>query len=253
MKKLMVIALFLNALLLAGRFWQELPASAAGKGGQSAPGCQGDVNGDGATDISDPIHLLNFLFNGGDPPVACAEGAGLTPEEKEILDHFSIVSLPTGDGTPPAKTIRLSGANLQVVNGTGGTQNINGLGNIIVGYQEPRPTGADPGVVNERGGSHNLVVGMKHNYTSYGGFVAGLENTIKGDFASISGGCTSTATGGKSSISGGFLNTATGSFSSVSGGSLNEASGEISAVSGGFQRVSDSLYEWSGGSLNEPQ
>jgi phosphohistidine phosphatase SixA len=36
-------------------------------------GCiDGDVNGDGALNIGDPILLLNHLFLGGDPPVACA-------------------------------------------------------------------------------------------------------------------------------------------------------------------------------------
>ena len=34
MKKLLVLALFLNAGLLAGRFWQELPVNAEGGAGQ---------------------------------------------------------------------------------------------------------------------------------------------------------------------------------------------------------------------------
>jgi hypothetical protein len=254
MRKLIVIGLFLNAALLAGRFWQELPARAAGRGGQGAGTACGDMNGDGAVDISDPIYLLAYLFNGGGAPVACAQEGGLTPEEKEILGHFSIVSLPTAAGSEPAKTLRLTGVNLQIVNGLEGTQTTNGSGNLIVGYEETRPAGA--GVddnVNFRTGSHNIVVGMKHNYTSYGGLVAGLENTVNGDFASISGGCTNTVTGSKASVSGGFLNSAAGGFASVSGGSLNEANGDISSVSGGFQRVSDGLYEWSAGSLNESE
>jgi len=33
----------------------------------------GDVNGDSSVDISDPIYLLQFMFQGGPPPAACAQ------------------------------------------------------------------------------------------------------------------------------------------------------------------------------------
>jgi len=37
----------------------------------AAPVSSGDLNGDGAQDLSDAVHLLNFLFSGGPPPVGC--------------------------------------------------------------------------------------------------------------------------------------------------------------------------------------
>ena len=40
----------------------------------SSPCVPGDVNGDGIADISDPIFLLGYLFDGGPEPVACAQG-----------------------------------------------------------------------------------------------------------------------------------------------------------------------------------
>ena len=39
----------------------------------AAPPVAGDTNGDGQLNLSDPIHLLNFLFLGGAAPVACPD------------------------------------------------------------------------------------------------------------------------------------------------------------------------------------
>ena len=71
MKKLLIVALVLNALFLAGRFWQELDLA---HGGTPPPDIvNGDVNGSGQIDIADASFLLNFLFLGGRDPVACAQ------------------------------------------------------------------------------------------------------------------------------------------------------------------------------------
>jgi hypothetical protein len=121
-----------------------------------------------------------------------------------------------------------TGVNVHVRSGsgyTGGT--INGLGNLIVGYDEARISGSD------KSGSHNLVVGPNHNYTSYGGLVAGYENTISGTFAVVNGGAGNLASGMVSSVSGGQFNTASGGWSSVSGGAENEASGDKASICGG--------------------
>ena len=104
--------------------------------------------------------------------------------------------------------------NLQLVNGTGSTASANGTGNLILGYQEFRP-----GEENVRSGSHNLVVGRGHNFTSFGGIVAGRQNTLSGPFAS------------------------------VTGGSGNEASGEDAVVGGGCGRTADGFCDWRAGQL----
>ena len=44
-------------------------------------------------------------------------------------------------------------------------------GNIIVGYNENTNN-------YTRGGSHNIVVGADHNYTSYSGIVSGHANQL---------------------------------------------------------------------------
>jgi hypothetical protein len=66
--------------------------------------------------------------------------------------------------------VEFDAANVHVQSGSGSTSAMptNGLGNLIVGYNE----GA------HAGGSHNLVVGEEHTYTSWGGLVAGFFNSI---------------------------------------------------------------------------
>ena len=125
-------------------------------------------------------------------------------------------------------TVLISGANLQVVSGEGYTNAAtNGTGNIIIGYDDDAFSGSD------KSGSHNLVVGDAHTYSSYGGIVVGYNNSITGDYSSVSGGQNNFAFGLVSSVSGGEDNTAVGLSSSVSGGQSNSASGYASSVSGG--------------------
>src|SRR5262245_15251781 len=87
--------------------------------------------------------------------------------------------------------VTISGANLRIVNGLGATNTINGLGNLIVGYNEhrsPQICGPVSPCINERTGSHNVIVGRAQNFTSFGGLVVGQLNTISGQWASVSGG-----------------------------------------------------------------
>jgi hypothetical protein len=140
-------------------------------------------------------------------------------------------------------TLVISGANLHIVNGMGSTETTNGLGNLIIGYNEER---AAP-EVNERTGSHVLVIGKEHNYTRYGGMVVGQHNTISGSFASVSGDTNNTASGSWSSVSGGYGNTASGDWASVSGGSNATASGQTSSVSGGLNNIAFGYYTSVGG------
>ena len=120
----------------------------------------------------------------------------------------------------------VDGCNLHVQDGTGDSTQYNtvpnGLGNLIVGYNEDHKDGS------EKTGSHNVIVGAYHTYTNTSGLVAGINNTIAGHSAAV--------TGGK-------LNVASGWGSSVNGGYANEASGYLSSVSGGIQNVADTSYQ----------
>src|SRR5688500_14744950 len=60
--------------------------------------------------------------------------------------------------TRVGNSLVIRGANLHIVNGLDQTESVNGLGNLIVGYNEVRETG------DLRTGSHNLVVGVRQNF-----------------------------------------------------------------------------------------
>ena len=135
----------------------------------------------------------------------------LTPEQEEILSHQSIVYLDDGQGGQ-VKTLRLSDINFQVVNGMGSTQTSNGVGNLIVGYNE---TGNPNG--DKRTGSHNIVGGLENSFSSWGGLVVGQDNTISAPWASVSGGGGNTASEQGASVSGGANRTAPGADDWVAG------------------------------------
>jgi hypothetical protein len=132
----------------------------------------------------------------------------------------------------------LTRANLHIVNGLGRTECAdaegnpipdcpNGLGNLIVGYNEPRDSVFGE---NIRTGSHNVVVGPGHNFSRVGGVVAGELNEISGDFASVIGGDFNTANNRQSAVIGGSGNAASGLQSVVCGGENNKASGTFAVV-----------------------
>lgn len=160
-------------------------------------------------------------------------------------------------GTDPATgqpTARFIGVNVQVVNGTGAINTMNGLGNLIIGYNGGTGSTAfcsngdhdnqsdceNAGFVwatDQRSGSHNLIIGNRNAYTSYGGLLAGFDNIINNKFASVSGGQENLASGQHASVTGGFGNTASGPSAVVSGGYENIASGPYASVSGGQSNV----------------
>ncbi len=126
--------------------------------------------------------------------------------QQALLDYFSLTSISDPNNTAGYDTIRISGANLQIVNGLESTNTLNGTGNLIVGYNtgvarsscSDGRYGADaPETCKKRGytysnihrsGSHNIVTGSNNNYSQYGGLVAGVKNTINSRFASVTGG-----------------------------------------------------------------
>jgi trimeric autotransporter adhesin len=219
-----------------------------GTGGAASALKNGDVNGDGALDISDAVYLLSHIFRGGAEPVAFAD---MTDQQKEILSYMSMFDLPNGKGGT-TKTIRLTGVNLQIVNGSGTTESANGLGNLIVGYNRARDSTEVTALgKDDRTGSHNIVVGSADNYTSFGGLVIGAKNSISGTYASVSGGYENVASGGGSSVSGGSGNKATNKGASVSGGGDNVALEAWASVSGGHNnKASGLLASVSGGTGN---
>jgi hypothetical protein len=154
----------------------------------------------------------------------------------------------------------VDGCNLHVQNGMGQTGTMNRYGNVIIGYNKNE--------VSTRTGSHNLIVGDLHEYTSFGGIVSGVENTLSGSNATILGGGQNHANftsavilgadrgqadgnvvliGGQrnygsanahfSAVVGGIENQVTGPSSVVVAGTMNVASGGNSMVCGGSENT----------------
>ncbi|HZO91672.1 MAG TPA: hypothetical protein VFB38_25340 [Chthonomonadaceae bacterium] len=145
--------------------------------------------------------------------------------------------------------VMVRSANLRLQNGTEATSIANGLGNLILGYNESRTGGADG--TDNRIGSHNLILGRKNNYDGYGGIVAGYHNSISGELNSVLGGTFNIANGLAAVVCGGGTNQASGSQAVVSGGRENVALEDSSAVSGGFHNLaSNSFASVTGGAFN---
>jgi hypothetical protein len=200
---------------------QGIPGIQGPQGIQGLQGLQGIQGEQGPPGVCDPSNLEALVAR-----IVALEN---------LLTHFT----RSGDN------IYISGANLHVRNGANIYGSVNGLGNVIIGYNAYRP------INNERTGSHNLVVGDENNYSSYGGMVVGNNNTISAPYSSVSGGAYNTASGDHSSVSGGYRNTASGELSSVSGGYFNTASNSHSSVSGGTSNTASGIGSWvSGGKQN---
>jgi hypothetical protein len=116
--------------------------------------------------------------------------------------------------------IVFSGVNVFIQNGTGTVGRTNGVGNLVVGYDDPGS------------GSHNVVVGSKNKCSSFGSIVSGSGNTVSGKFAAAIGGHGNSASGDSSSVLGGRDNSASGAYSSVMGGSENKAKGDYTGING---------------------
>lgn len=222
--------------------------------------------------------------------LATANAKIATLQADSLAEH---VSIQTVNGYT---TVWVEGANLQVVNGMGATNGdpaletddkgpTNGLGNVIIGYNEATfksfSTCSDGRValdrdpdksapeecragINAQGqpvtdhlgnaitavwgragahrtGSHNLVVGAEHGYSSHGGLLAGYASMVNMPWGSVSGGKGNLASGKYSSVSGGERNKASGNTASISGGGFNTAPGNQSSVTGGSQNTALAL------------
>ncbi len=200
----------------------------------------GNAAVDGVVDLPGPgaISLNATAQLAGPPKVVCVNNTPtvsgpLTVRDvctatEDTLGSFDalkmlLAAISVQDG---GTTLRVSGINVQLVNGAGATDTTNGRGNLIVGYDAN--TGGHP-----RGGSHDVVVGDEHTYVSYGGLVGGFGNTIAGPGAAIIGGRDNSASGTYASISGGLKNRADGMGASVSGGEGNRSFALAGSISGG--------------------
>lgn len=193
----------------------------------------------------------------------------VTPME-ELMGYLSV--------DPAARDIVFTGVNVHIRSGSGATDDGGapaGLGNLVVGYDED--VGGD-----SKTGSHNVVIGDGHSYTSTGGLVAGRDNAILAPSTTVAGGtenqatrhhaavfaghrneasawhatvlagASNTASNSYATCSGGYNNTATARYSQVTGGHSNDAAGYYGAIVGGqLNQVTDEFAVVAGGMGNE--
>ena len=153
----------------------------------------------------------------------CASGTKVTlpssaADQQTLIDLLPYVSVvPTGVGAKP--TIRVTGANLQIVSGSGSTTGaVNGKGNLVIGYDESPGTHA---------GSHNVMLGTNQAFSSYGAILGGSHNAATAPFSAVLG-FDNTASGSRATVTGGYQNTASSAYSAVSGGRQNATSASYS-------------------------
>lgn len=212
--------------------------------------------------------------------VSLVQLRGLTPEEAQILSHFSLVETVDPSSGAPITTVVLTGVNLQLVNGIGSSITKNGTGNLILGYNELGHIGGD-----DRTGSHYLVFGRRANYSGAMGLVGGEQNAVAGLGNSVVSGAGNRiessclhgmiAAGSSNAVveTGGFVGSGTGNVvsaltSAILGGNSNRAGegvdvaiaggkdcaagGFASAVGGGTARSTGAPGSWAGGSFFSP-
>jgi hypothetical protein len=148
---------------------------------------------------------------------------------------------PATENGLPGPHITFSGVNIHVNNRAGATASSNGLGNLIVGFDE-LPT-QRPFYTYSRGGSHNLIVGPQHSFYagSWGNVIGGSQNIAFGQGEVIAG-YLNQVSGLYSSVLGGVLSIGSGEYSVVLGGQGNQAIGLASVVLGGYDNQEQSWY-----------
>lgn len=201
--------------------------------------------------IAAVLFVIVLLLSPGTSALAQGYGESL----HQLISDVSVLKQKTRFMSVSGTTTAFTGCNVQITNGLGATDGnpndpgnnnddavVNGLGNLIIGYN---------GFDTTTSGSHNLVIGDGNSYSSYGGIVAGLSNTISAPYTTISGGYGDTASGTNSSIVGGVENTASGAYTTVICGSENTAKGTNSVVTGGVSNLaSGELSCITGGEAN---
>ena len=130
--------------------------------------------------------------------------------------------------TRTASALRISGVNLQLLDGSGKTDSKTGKGNLILGYNET------PGAQT---GSHNVIVGDSHTATGYASRRSPATRTSPRATTSCSAASATSPPASTRPITGGYNNTASGTYGAVAGGGGNLAGAIAGSVSGGCGNV----------------
>jgi len=240
-----------------------------------------------AAEVNENFDSLKTSINDNDAKIAAlrqtiadlqselskAKFAISTVQNSNIMAMEPYVTLASTSYGPK---ILFYGVNIQLVNNTGSTSTPNGLGNLIVGYDNQsfatiyfcthgnykNETDCTANGYNwttsSKSGSHNIIVGDENSYSYTGGLVAGFQNIINNKFSVAIGGRNNRASGFAATTLGGSLNNTTYELSTVSGGIDNEASFKYASVHGGWNNlasgdgasVSGGSHNWANGNYS---
>ncbi len=182
------------------------------------------VNQEGLSSVQSQVDGAEIALSDLELRMDTAEETTASAEEL-----FTYLSVDSSD-----HSLTFTGANLYVQSGAGSTADAtSGLGNLVIGYDEGS---------GDKSGAHNLVVGEGHSYSSYGGLLSGLDNSVSAAYAAAIGGEYNHASGAQSVVLGGYTNDASTAHTVSSGGSYNTASGSYSAVFGGYGNTASGAY-----------
>ena len=106
MKKMVALLVVFGLGVALGRLFDGMPERAEA-GGNPLPPCQ-DINGDGQTNLTDAVFLLNWLFRGGPEPTCPAtnqrpQPAGLPDTGQTKCYDASGTEIPCDSATCPGK------------------------------------------------------------------------------------------------------------------------------------------------------
>jgi hypothetical protein len=141
------------------------------------------------------------------------------------LDPFVSV-VPSAINDLPGPHVLFTGVNVHVRNGNRWKEShtSNGTGNLILGYDEVPESYApayDPATY--RTGSHNLVLGRSNRFSSWGGLVSGVNNTLSGGAGAVVGGEMNVVSGWYGAIVGGLENSVSAPDGVIAAGRGNQA------------------------------
>ena len=145
------------------------------------------TQGSQLTELEDSLSTLTLLAQGVD------DRTREWPAQEEALEELWSVMFVDAD----SGLVLFEGVNLQVRSGGGATNAApNGLGNVIVGYDEGDRDG--------KTGSHSLIVGPDHAWSSYGSVLLGSSSISDAPGANVLGGANNAALAMGSTVVGGF-------------------------------------------------
>lgn len=262
------------ALVVLFGNWKE-----AESGGRNPAVCttpeffKADANGDGSLDITDPLVLLLYLFQGGQAPVCFAQEenpdlAATVADLQADVDSMRAELAGVADNLPTAESVATElisnhfdslPRGPQGQTGPPGPQGEQGEGfgteevailshmNIVDdGCETLLISGVNVQIVNGMDDTEttnclgNLILGYNEDdFDANTNDRSGSHNLIIGpehtysNYGGLVAGFHNTASGPFASVSGGEFNTASGGTSSVGGGGNNTAGGEFAATVSG--------------------